>query len=85
MRTWAIGLNMSWSLHNVVAWLKNKPFLSSKVSKVYIMTVILVQPHRVVEITANFLYFKNINNLFLHTGPFEVLARFVPPTPVKLG
>lgn len=41
----AIFLNMSWSLHNVVAWMKNKPFLSRKASLFYIGTVILAQPY----------------------------------------
>lgn len=71
----AIGLNMSWSLHNVVAWLKNKPFLSRKVSLIYITTVILVQPYWVLEIYANFAYFNNINDLFLRTRPYEALCR----------
>ena len=49
----AIPLNISWSLHNVVAWMKNKPFLSRKGSIFYITTVILVQPYWVLEIVAN--------------------------------
>lgn len=49
----AIPLNTSWSLHNVIAWIKNKPFLSRKASMFYIITVILVQPYWVVEIVAN--------------------------------
>lgn len=49
----AIFLNFSWSLHNVIAWMKNKPFLSRWASRVYIGTVILAQPYWVLEITAN--------------------------------
>jgi hypothetical protein len=49
----AIFLNVSWSLHNVIAWMKNKPFLGRKASIFYIGTVILVQPYWVVEIVAN--------------------------------
>lgn len=45
---------MSWTLHNVIAWMKNKPFLSRKASGFYIGTVILVQPYWILEITANF-------------------------------
>lgn len=52
--TTAIFLNVSWSLHNVIAWMKNKPFLGRKASLFYIGTVILVQPYWVLEITANF-------------------------------
>ncbi|KAL9109470.1 MAG: hypothetical protein Q9227_005805 [Pyrenula ochraceoflavens] len=71
----AIFLNISWSLHNVVAWIKNKPFLSRRVSLIYIGTVILAQPYWVLEIYANFAYFNNINDLFLHTRPYEAIFR----------
>lgn len=73
----AIFLNASWSLHNFIAWLKNKPFLSRKVSLIYIGTVILAQPYWVVEVYANFTYFNNINDLFLKTRPVEALFRYV--------
>ncbi|PGH11579.1 hypothetical protein AJ80_07049 [Polytolypa hystricis UAMH7299] len=71
----AVGLNISWSLHNVIAWMKNRPFLSRKVSLFYISTVILVQPYWVLEIYANFAYFNNINKLFEKTRPWEPLFR----------
>jgi hypothetical protein len=69
----AIGLTISWSLHNVIAWMKNKPFLSRRVSLFYISTVILVQPYWVVEIYANFAYFLNGNPIYLTTRPMEPL------------
>lgn len=71
----AIFLNASWSLHNVIAWLKNKPFLSRKVSIFYITTVIIAQGYWVLEIYANFTFFNNINKIFLKTRPFEALFR----------
>lgn len=71
----AIPLNMSWSLHNVIAWIKIKPFLSKPVSYIFIGTVILVQPYWVVEIYANFTYFHNVNRVFLKTRPWEALCR----------
>lgn len=71
----AIFLNTSWSLHNVIAWIKNKPFLSRRVSYFYIGTVILAQPYWVLEIYANFTYFHNINSIFLKTRPLEALFR----------
>lgn len=71
----AIFLNISWSLHNVIAWIKTKPFLSKKWSWFYIGTVALAQPYWVVEIYANFTYFNNINTLFEHTRPYEALFR----------
>lgn len=71
----AIFLNMSWSLHNVIAWMKLRPFLSKTVSRLFIGSVILVQPYWVVEIYANFTYFHNINDIFLKTRPWEALCR----------
>ncbi|CAK1366253.1 hypothetical protein CB0940_09326 [Cercospora beticola] len=75
LSTTAILLNVSWSLHNVIAWMKNKPFLSRRGSMFYIGTVILVQPYWVLEITANFLYFSGQSNLFQKTRPYEALCR----------
>ncbi|CEO60909.1 hypothetical protein PEBR_34142 [Penicillium brasilianum] len=71
----AIGLNISWALHNVIAWMKNRPFLSRRVSMFYIVTVILSWPYWIVEIYANFTYFNNINNLFHTTRPLEPIFR----------
>jgi hypothetical protein len=71
----AIFLNMSWSLHNLVGWMKSKPFLSRKASLFYLGSVIIVQPYWVLEIYANFAFFNNINRLFVHTRPYEALFR----------
>ncbi|KAF1937259.1 hypothetical protein EJ02DRAFT_477436 [Clathrospora elynae] len=71
----AIFLNASWSLHNVIAWLKIRPFLSKPVSYLFIGTVILAQPYWILEIYANFAYFHGINDLFLRTRPYEALCR----------
>lgn len=71
----AIFLNASWSLHNVISWIKNKPFLSRKVSLVYITSVILAQGYWILEIYANFTFFNNINRIFLKTRPWEALFR----------
>ncbi|KAL3476947.1 hypothetical protein BJX99DRAFT_132721 [Aspergillus californicus] len=75
LSTSAIGLNVSWTLHNIIAWMKNRPFLSRKVSAFYITTVLLVQPYWVLEIYANFTYFNNVNKIFLTTRPLEPLFR----------
>ena len=77
---WYVGvtatlLNISWSLHNVIAWIKSKPFLSRRWSLFYIGTVALAQPYWVLEIYANFAYFNNENKLFLKTRPWEALCR----------
>jgi len=71
----AVFLNASWSLHNVIAWMKIKPFLSKKASYFFIGTVILVQPYWVAEIYANFAYFHGVNEVFLRTRPYEALCR----------
>ncbi|KAG9204840.1 hypothetical protein G6514_010073 [Epicoccum nigrum] len=71
----AIFLNASWSLHNVIAWMKIKPFLSKPVSYTFIGTIILVQPYWVAEIYANFAYFHGVNTIFLRTRPWEALCR----------
>lgn len=75
LSTTAIFLNISWSLHNVIAWIKNKPFLGRKTSLFYIVTVALVQPYWVLEIVANFLYFSSTSDLFRYSRPYEALFR----------
>ncbi|KAF2818487.1 hypothetical protein CC86DRAFT_156227 [Ophiobolus disseminans] len=71
----AIFLNASWSLHNVISWMKIKPFLSRPASYFFIGTVILAQPYWVLEIYANFAYFHGVNEIFLKTRPYEALCR----------
>jgi hypothetical protein len=71
----AIFLNASWSLHNVIAWMKIKPFFPKSVSYIFIWTVIMAQAYWIVEIYANFAYFHGVNKLFLHTRPYEALCR----------
>ncbi|KAL4978674.1 hypothetical protein BDW66DRAFT_164414 [Aspergillus desertorum] len=81
----AIGLNISWSLHNVIAWMKNRPFFSKRVSGIYILTVLLVQPYWVLEIYANFTYFNNVNKVFLTTRPLEPLFRCLVTVSPRFG
>lgn len=45
--------NISWSLHNYIAWIKTKPLLQRWASLFYIVTLTLVQPYWILEITAN--------------------------------
>ncbi|KAL5344148.1 hypothetical protein BJX70DRAFT_352665 [Aspergillus crustosus] len=72
----AIGLIVSWSLHNVIAWMKNRAFMSRPLSVFYIGTIILVQPYWALEIYANFAYFNNINPVvYEKIRPWEALAR----------
>ncbi|KFY54641.1 hypothetical protein V496_07221 [Pseudogymnoascus sp. VKM F-4515 (FW-2607)] len=71
----AIFLIFSWSLHNVVAWMKTKPFMGRKTSLTFIVTLALCQPYWVLEIYADFTYFNNINDIYLKTRLFEALFR----------
>ena len=68
-------MNASWSLHNVIAWMKIKPFLSKPVSYAFIGTVILVQPYWIVELYPNFAYFHAVNTICLLTRPVPELGR----------
>ena len=71
-----VPLITSWSLHNVIAWLKNKPFLDRRGSWIYIGTVVMVQPYWILEIYANFAYFNGSNKrLFAATRPYEAVFR----------
>lgn len=72
----AIPLNTSWWLHNVIAWIKIKPFLSRKWSMVFIISVVASIPYWIVEIYANFTFFNNINEIFLKTRPYESIFRY---------
>ncbi|KAJ5650262.1 uncharacterized protein N7484_003985, partial [Penicillium longicatenatum] len=72
----AIGLIFSWSLHNVISWMKNRPFMSRKLSLFYIGTIILAQPYWATEIYANFAYFNNINlTVYERIRPWEAMFR----------
>lgn len=73
-----ILLIISWNLHNVISWLKNKPFLSKRYNAIYIGTIVLVQPYWVLEIYANFTYFNPpYTRFFSSSRPLEALCRFV--------
>ncbi|KAL5050887.1 hypothetical protein BDW71DRAFT_171815 [Aspergillus fruticulosus] len=72
----AIGLIISWSLHNVIAWMKNKPSMGRKLSLFYVGTIVLAQPYWATEIYANFAYFNNINlTVYQKIRPWEALFR----------
>ncbi|KAJ4352245.1 uncharacterized protein N0V89_007592 [Didymosphaeria variabile] len=68
-------LDASWSIHNVIAWMKVAPFLPHRTSQAFIWTLILAQPFWIMEIYANFAYFHGWNDLFLKTRPWEALCR----------
>ena len=79
MASTASGLMISWSLHNVIAWMKNRPFMSRRLSLFYIGTIVLAQPYWAAEIYANFAYFNNISLVaYEKIRPWEALFRQVP-------
>ena len=70
----------SWTLHNIIAWIKTKPFLGRRGNWLYIGSIALVQPYWILEIYANFTYFNTDNSrLFIRTRPYEALFRYVSP------
>lgn len=71
----AIPLNLSWWLHNLIAWMKVRAFLPDMWSKVFLATVALTLPYWGVEIYANFSYFNGDSELFRTTRPLELLFR----------
>lgn len=71
-----VPLIASWTLHNVIAWMKSKPFLGRQGNLIYIGSVLLVQPYWILEIYANFAYFNGRDSqLFTRTRPYEAVFR----------
>jgi hypothetical protein len=70
-------LYLSFFVHNVVSWMKIKPFLSQLASRVFISTVILVIPYWIAETYFNFRYFNVGDNTFDYLRPWEVVVRSV--------
>lgn len=69
-------LYISYFVHNVIAWLKIKPFLPKWGSRVFIISLLAVQPFWVLETWANFQYHNNLGSRMLDTSRlFEPLAR----------
>ncbi|ERF70350.1 hypothetical protein EPUS_07615 [Endocarpon pusillum Z07020] len=68
-------LYSSWIVHNLVAWLKIKPFLTKTASNLFVGTLCLTIPPILLQIVNNFLFFNNINDLYVRVRPFEVLMR----------
>ncbi|KAM5346122.1 hypothetical protein ACJ41O_009127 [Fusarium nematophilum] len=72
----AVLLITSWTLHNVISWMKSRPFLQTTGRRVYIYTLCLAQLYWVVELYGNFAYFNGAQGrLFNMTRPFEPLFR----------
>lgn len=83
-----VPLIASWTLHNVIAWMKSRPFLGRRGNFIYIGTVALVQPYWILEIYANFAYFNtdgDRSRLFTSTRPYEALFRYVTLSHMSSG
>ncbi|KAI0133965.1 hypothetical protein BJ170DRAFT_716234 [Xylariales sp. AK1849] len=76
LSTAAVFLHMSTSLHNVIAWMKLRPFMSGRSSRIFIGTIILVQPYWVFEMYNTYTFFNDIgDSIFPKTRPIETLFR----------
>jgi hypothetical protein len=70
-------LYLSWIVHNVVAWMKIKPFLKQRASLLFIGSLCLTIPPIILQIFNNFRFFNNINDLYVKVRPYEVIMRSV--------
>jgi hypothetical protein len=69
-------LFISYQLHNVVSWLKIRPFLPRWGSRFFIFSLLAVQPFWVVECWSNFEYFNHLgSNANIRIRPWEALLR----------
>ncbi|RDH27292.1 hypothetical protein BDQ94DRAFT_163755 [Aspergillus welwitschiae] len=71
----AVGLTISHSLHNVIAWMKIRGFFTPWGTRLYLITLLAAQPYWVVEIYANFAFFNRGQALYTTTRPLEPLFR----------
>ncbi|CAE6995434.1 hypothetical protein P3342_000113 [Pyrenophora teres f. teres] len=71
-------LFISYFLHNVVSWLKIRPFLPRWGSRLFIISLLCAQPFWFVEAWSNFAYFNQLkvgSDVNLRTRPWEALLR----------
>ena len=73
-----VFLYASYVLHNVIAWMKIRPFLSRRLSLLFIGTVCLTIPFWILETYGNFIYYnKSIKIPFQYTRCLEFVFRSV--------
>jgi hypothetical protein len=76
LSTTATLLFISYFLHNVVSWLKIRPFLPLWGSRVFIISLLCVQPFWIAEAWSNFSYFNSLGSeVNVRTRPWEALLR----------
>lgn len=69
-------LFISYQVHNIVSWLKIQPFLPKWGSRLFIYSLLVVQPFWAAETWSNFEYFNNLgSNANIKMRPFEFLVR----------
>ncbi|KAF2994158.1 hypothetical protein E8E13_000484 [Curvularia kusanoi] len=69
-------LFISYFIHNVVSWLKIQPFLPQWGSRLYIISLLCVQPFWIAESWSNFSYFNSLgSDANVHMRPWEALVR----------
>lgn len=69
-------LFISYQLHNAISWLKIRPFLPRYGSRIFIVTLLLVQPFWIAEAWSNFSYFNGLgSDVNVRMRPFEALLR----------
>ncbi|KAF1845122.1 uncharacterized protein K460DRAFT_385730 [Cucurbitaria berberidis CBS 394.84] len=69
-------LFISYFLHNVVSWIKIRPFLPRWGSRLFIISLLCVQPFWVVEAWSNFAYFNSLGSeANVKIRPWEALLR----------
>jgi hypothetical protein len=76
LSTTATLLFISYFLHNVVSWLKIRPFLPRWGSRFFIISLLCVQLFWVAEAWSNFAYFNALgSDVNVRTRPWEALVR----------
>ncbi|KAF1952524.1 hypothetical protein CC80DRAFT_376019, partial [Byssothecium circinans] len=69
-------LFLSYQLHNLISWLKIRPFLPPWGSRLFIISLLLVQPFWIAEAWSNFEYFNNLgSDVNIRMRPWEALLR----------
>ncbi|KIX10327.1 uncharacterized protein Z518_01409 [Rhinocladiella mackenziei CBS 650.93] len=79
-------LYCSWIVHNIVAWMKIRPFFCDSrsmfkpetgkwVRRIYLGTLVCTIPPIILQIYDNFRFFNNINDFYVQVRPYEPLFR----------
>ena len=73
-------LYISYVLHDFIAWMKIRPFLSRRASLIYLITLCCAVPYWIVETYANFTYYNfGYVKPFTTTRVLEAAFRCVDP------